>query len=183
MSPSVGFRADRSILESTDFFSPKRGIALSIYSLNLLITWAFFFQGAAVPPVFLSDFWGSEEFFKQVNGGRYDPAGSVTCTCDLCYKNLEKLRNFFLSFCTNTVHAPVQGPRMVFKFQHRITFHVHVLNKGSINLDRLIGLSESSLLDSFLEVSLIVTIKGRSQVHVSLIVIIKQVSAWLSLAL
>jgi hypothetical protein len=38
-------------------------------------------------------------------------------------------------------------------------------------------LSESSLLGWFLQASLIVIIKGRSQMEVSLIVIIKQVSA------
>ena len=42
-------------------------------------------------------------------------------------------------------------------------------------LDRLIVLSKSSLLGWFLHVSLIVIIKGRSPVEVSLIVIIKQV--------
>jgi hypothetical protein len=42
-----------------------------------------------------------------------------------------------------------------------------------MKLDRLIVLSESSLLGSFLQVSLIVIIKGRSPMEVSLIVIIK----------
>ena len=46
-----------------------------------------------------------------------------------------------------------------------------------IKLDRLIVLSESSLLGWFLQVSLIVITKGRSPREVSLIVIIKQVSA------
>ncbi len=46
-----------------------------------------------------------------------------------------------------------------------------------IKLDRLIVLSESSLLGWFLYVSLIVIIKGRYPMKVSLIVIIKQVSA------
>jgi hypothetical protein len=45
----------------------------------------------------------------------------------------------------------------------------------TIKLDRLIVLSKSSLLGWFLHVSLIVIIKGRSPVKVSLIVIIKQV--------
>ena len=45
----------------------------------------------------------------------------------------------------------------------------------TIKLDRLIVLSKSSLLVWFLHVSLIVIIKGRSPVEVSLIVIIKQV--------
>ena len=45
----------------------------------------------------------------------------------------------------------------------------------TIKLDRLIVLSKSSLLGWFLHVSLIVIIKGRSPVEVSLIVIIKQV--------
>ncbi len=45
----------------------------------------------------------------------------------------------------------------------------------TIKLDRLIVLSKSSLLGWFLHVSLIVIIKGRSLVEVSLIVIIKQV--------
>jgi hypothetical protein len=43
----------------------------------------------------------------------------------------------------------------------------------TIKLDRLIELSESSLLDWFLHVSLIVIIMGRSPMEVSLIVIIK----------
>ena len=51
----------------------------------------------------------------------------------------------------------------------------------TIKLDRLIVLSKSSLLGWFLHVSLIVIIKGRSPMEVSLIVIIKQVWAWLSL--
>ena len=46
----------------------------------------------------------------------------------------------------------------------------------TIKLDRLIVLSKSSLLGWFLHVSLIVIIKGRSPMEVSLIVIIKQVS-------
>jgi hypothetical protein len=45
----------------------------------------------------------------------------------------------------------------------------------TIKLDRLIVLSKSSLLGWFLHVSLIVIIKGRSPVEVSLIVIIKEV--------
>jgi hypothetical protein len=45
----------------------------------------------------------------------------------------------------------------------------------TIKLDRLIVLSKSSLLGWFLHVSLIVIIKGRSPVEVSLIVIIKRV--------
>ena len=45
----------------------------------------------------------------------------------------------------------------------------------TIKLDRLIVLSKSSLLGWFLHVSLIVIIKGRSPMEVSLIVIIKQV--------
>ena len=44
-------------------------------------------------------------------------------------------------------------------------------------LDRLIVLSESSLLGWFLQVPLIVIIKGMSPMEVSLIVIIKQVSS------
>ncbi len=51
----------------------------------------------------------------------------------------------------------------------------------TIKLDRLIVLSKSILLVWFLHVSLIVIIKGRSPMEVSLIVIIKQVSTWLSL--
>ena len=47
----------------------------------------------------------------------------------------------------------------------------------TIKLDRLIVLSESSLLGCFLHVSLTVIIKGRYPMEVSLIVIIKQVSA------
>ena len=47
----------------------------------------------------------------------------------------------------------------------------------AIKLDRLIVLSESSLLGWFLQVSLIVITKGRSPMEASLIVIIKQVSA------
>jgi hypothetical protein len=47
----------------------------------------------------------------------------------------------------------------------------------TIKLDRLIVLSKSSLLGWFLHVSLIVTIKGRSPMEVSMIVIIKKVSA------
>jgi len=47
--------------------------------------------------------------------------------------------------------------------------------RRTIKLDRLIVLSKSSLLGWFLHVSLIVIIKGRSPVEVSLIVIIKQV--------
>ncbi len=49
-----------------------------------------------------------------------------------------------------------------------------------INLDWLIWISESSLVGWFLQVSPIVIIKERSQDQVSLIVIIKQVSGWLS---
>ena len=45
----------------------------------------------------------------------------------------------------------------------------------TIKLDRLIVLSKSSLLGWFLHVSLIVIIKGRSPMEVSLIVIINQV--------
>jgi hypothetical protein len=47
----------------------------------------------------------------------------------------------------------------------------------TIKLDRLIVLSESSPFAWFLRVSLIVIIKGRSPMEVSLIVIIKQVSS------
>ena len=47
------------------------------------------------------------------------------------------------------------------------------LSRLTMNLDRFMLLSESSLLGWFLEVSLIVIIEGRSQVQVSLIVIIK----------
>ena len=47
----------------------------------------------------------------------------------------------------------------------------------TIKLDRLIVLSKSSLLVWFLHVSLILIIKGRYPREVSLIVIIKQVSA------
>jgi len=49
------------------------------------------------------------------------------------------------------------------------------MTRLTIKLDRLIVLSKSSLLGWFLHVSLIVIIKGRSPVEVSLIVIIKQV--------
>jgi hypothetical protein len=45
----------------------------------------------------------------------------------------------------------------------------------TIKLDRLIVLSKSSLLGWFLHVSLIVIIKGRSPMEVSMIVIINQV--------
>jgi hypothetical protein len=45
----------------------------------------------------------------------------------------------------------------------------------TIKLDSLIVLSKSSLLGWFLHVSLIVIIKGRSPMEVSLIVIINQV--------
>ncbi len=55
------------------------------------------------------------------------------------------------------------------------------LPRFTIKLDRLIVLSESSILGWFLQVSLIVIIKGRSPMEVSFIVIIKQVSSWLSL--
>ena len=55
------------------------------------------------------------------------------------------------------------------------------ITRLTIKLDRLIVLSNSSLLGWFLYVSLIVIIKGRSPMEVSLIVIIKQVWAWLSL--
>ncbi len=54
------------------------------------------------------------------------------------------------------------------------------VSRITIKLDRLIVLSESSLLGWFFHVSLIVIIKGRSPMEVSLIVIIKQVWAWLS---
>ena len=58
-----------------------------------------------------------------------------------------------------------------------------IIARITIKLDRLIVLSsESSLLGYFLQVSLIVIIKGRSPMEVSLIVIIKQVSSWLSLS-
>jgi hypothetical protein len=49
------------------------------------------------------------------------------------------------------------------------------VSRLTIKLDRLIVLSKSSLLGWFLQVSLIVIIKGRSPMEVSLIVIIKQV--------
>ena len=49
------------------------------------------------------------------------------------------------------------------------------ITRLTIKLDRLIVLSNSSLLGWFLHVSLIVIIKGRSPKEVSLIVIIKQV--------
>ncbi len=48
--------------------------------------------------------------------------------------------------------------------------------ENTIKLDRLIVLSKSGLLDWFLQVSLIVIIKG-GPMEVSLIVIIKQVSS------
>jgi hypothetical protein len=50
---------------------------------------------------------------------------------------------------------------------------VSLASRLTVNLDRLIVLSESNLLGSFLQVSLIVRIKGRSPMEVSLIVIIK----------
>jgi hypothetical protein len=55
-------------------------------------------------------------------------------------------------------------------------------SRFTIKLDSLIELSESRLLVWFLQVSLIVIIKGRypMEVSVTLIVIIKQVSVWLS---
>jgi hypothetical protein len=46
-------------------------------------------------------------------------------------------------------------------------------SRYTIKLDRLIVLSKSSLLGWFLQVSLIVIIKGRSPMEASLIVIIK----------
>ena len=49
--------------------------------------------------------------------------------------------------------------------------------RSTIKHDRLIVLSKSSLLGWLLQVSLIVIIKGRSPIEVSLIVIIKQVSS------
>ncbi len=53
--------------------------------------------------------------------------------------------------------------------------------KITVELDRLIVLSKSSLLGWFLHVSLILIIKERYPREVSLIVIIKEVSVWLSL--
>jgi hypothetical protein len=70
-------------------------------------------------------------------------------------------------------------PCPVLRYQYYILFVPRA--RLTIKLDRLIVLSESSLLGWFLRVSLIVIIKGRSPMEVSLIVIIKQVSAWLSL--
>ncbi len=61
--------------------------------------------------------------------------------------------------------------------------HTLLTPKLTIKLDRLIVLSESSLLVWFLHVSLIVIIKGRSPMEVPLIVIINQVWAWLSLVI
>jgi hypothetical protein len=67
--------------------------------------------------------------------------------------------------------------------EHGHRFFWGFRRKGSrftTKFDRLIVLSKSSLLGWFLHVSLIVIIKGRSPMEVSLIVIIKQVSTWLS---
>ena len=55
--------------------------------------------------------------------------------------------------------------------------NLHMCARITINLDRLIVLSKSILLGWFLHVSLILIIKGRYPREVSLIVIIKQVSA------
>jgi hypothetical protein len=52
---------------------------------------------------------------------------------------------------------------------------LEVVTSLTIKLDRLIVLSKSSLLGWFLHVSLIVIIKGRSPMEVSLIVIINPV--------
>ena len=61
-----------------------------------------------------------------------------------------------------------------FKFaQESLCFYFYYEPRLTIKLDRLIVLLESSLLDWFLQVSLIVMIKGRSPMEVSLIVIIK----------
>jgi hypothetical protein len=51
-----------------------------------------------------------------------------------------------------------------------------IQSRITIKIDRLIVLSKSSLLDWFLNVSLILIIKGKQKREVSLIVIIKQVS-------
>jgi hypothetical protein len=56
-----------------------------------------------------------------------------------------------------------------------VASRVQFASRLTIKLDRLIVLSESRLLDWFFHVSLIVIIKGRSPMEVSLIVIIKQV--------
>jgi hypothetical protein len=60
----------------------------------------------------------------------------------------------------------------VVKSQIQPPHEVHV--QSHYKLDRLIVLSESSLLGWFLQVSLIVIIKGRPPMEVSLIVIILQ---------
>ncbi len=70
--------------------------------------------------------------------------------------------------------AIIQGTRSA-------EFQIYGWARLAINLDRLIGLSESSLLGWFLQVSLIVIIKGRPPIEVPLIVIINQVTAWSSL--
>jgi hypothetical protein len=57
----------------------------------------------------------------------------------------------------------------------RLRAEIELTARLTIKLDRLIVLSKSSLLGWFLHVSLIVIIKGRSPVELSLIVIIKQV--------
>jgi hypothetical protein len=57
-----------------------------------------------------------------------------------------------------------------------IDYHFHLLPRITIKLDGLMVLSKSSLLGWFLHVSLIVIIKERSRMEVSLIVIIKKVS-------
>jgi hypothetical protein len=78
-------------------------------------------------------------------------------------KILENVRCIVIHLNKNHEKLPIQfstgpsNPRFTFK------------------LDRLIVLSKSSLLGWFLHVSLIVTIKGRSPIEVSLIVIIKKV--------
>ncbi len=57
---------------------------------------------------------------------------------------------------------------------HSLRLH-SLSSRITIKLDRLIVLSKSSLLGWFLHVSLILIIKGRSPMEVSLIVIINQV--------
>ncbi len=61
------------------------------------------------------------------------------------------------------------------KLGNLLSSHTLLTPRLTIKLDRLIVSSESSLLGWFLHVSLIVIIKGRSPMEVSLIVIINQV--------
>ena len=74
---------------------------------------------------------------------------------------------------------PVEAkPRVTLTaYKRKVTSTVmrHIRSRLTIKLDRLIVLSKSSLLGWFLQVSLIVIIKGRSPMEVSLNVKIKLV--------